>query len=118
MAYILRTHIEKRYLINGLKTVYGIGPSQSENILRRLGFQKKFLLKNVTEEDINLITQLVEELKIDIKGDLQRGFKQRVDYLANLKTYRGIRHRQGLPLRGQRTHTNGRTAKKLRSRKN
>lgn len=117
MAYILRTHIQKKYLFFGLKMIYGIGASISASLCHRLGFQKKFLLKNLTEEDIYAISQLVDELKFNIKGDLERWLKQKVDFLSTLKTYRGIRHRQGLPVRGQRTHTNASTPKKLRFKK-
>ena len=117
MAYILRTHIKKKYLVPGLTAVYGIGKSMSLSLCQRLGFQKTFLLKNLTDEDIYQISQLIEELKILTKGDLSRWVKQKIDHLSSLKTYRGIRHRQGLPLRGQRTHTNARTAKKLRLKK-
>lgn len=117
MAYILRTHIKKKYLVPGLTAVYGIGKSMSLSLCQRLGFQKTFLLKNLTDEDIYQISQLIDELKILTKGDLSRWVKQKIDHLSSQKTYRGIRHRQGLPLRGQRTHTNARTAKKLRLKK-
>jgi small subunit ribosomal protein S13 len=114
MVYILRTHLKKKYLIQALRDVYGLGNSLSLQLCRSLGFQRHFLLKDVTDEDIYYIDQLMEDLKLAIKGDLQRVIKQRIDELASTKSYRGLRHRQGLPLRGQRTHTNARTAKKLR----
>lgn len=114
MAYILRTQVKKKYLIQGLTQVFGLGYSLSKNLCSRLGFQQKFLTHKLTDEDIYRIGLLVEELKILVKGDLQRWVKQKIESLAVLKTYRGIRHRQGLPLRGQRTHTNAKTAKKLR----
>ena len=112
MTYILRTHMKKKYLVQGLTLVYGIGKSTSLDLCKRLGFQKMFLLKNISDEQIYHLTEVVEELKLLLKGDLQYWIKQKIDRLANLKTYRGIRHRQGLPLRGQRTHTNARTQKK------
>ena len=114
MVYILRTHLKKKYLVQALRDVYGLGGSLSVQLGRSLGFQKHFLLKDVTDEDIYYIDQLMDDLKLAIKGDLQRVIKQRIDELASLKSYRGLRHRQGLPVRGQRTHTNARTAKKLR----
>jgi small subunit ribosomal protein S13 len=117
MAYILRTHIEKKKLIVGLCLVFGIGHSLSKKICNNLGFQNSFLLKNLTDEDIYLISLFVDDLKILVKGDLNRWLKQKIDYLVSLNTYRGFRHRQGLPLRGQRTHTNARTTKKLRFKK-
>jgi len=56
----------------------------------------------------------MEDFNFSIKGDLQRIIKQRIDNLVSIKSYRGIRQRQGLPVRGQRTHTNARTCKSLR----
>ena len=114
MTYILRTHIQKKYLVQGLQSVYGIGPHISSQICQRLGLQKTFLLKNVSDEQVFQILQCVEELNIPLKGELQRQLKQKIDKLVALKTIRGIRHRQGLPVRGQRTHTNARTQKKFR----
>lgn len=117
MAYFLRTHIEKKRLVLGLCSVFGLGPSLSKKICANLGFQSSFLLKNLTDEDIYLISLFVEDLNILIKGDLNRWLKHKIDYLISLNIYRGSRHRQGLPLRGQRTHTNARTIKKLRFKK-
>ena len=114
MAYLLRTYLKKKYLVKALKAVYGIGDSWSVNLCHSLGFQKKFLLKDLTDEDIYHIDQLVTKLNLPIKGDLQRIKKQKIDRLASIRSYRGIRHRQGFPVRGQRTHTNARTVKKLR----
>ena len=113
MAYLLRTYLKKKYLINALKAVYGLGDSWSIYICRSLGFQKTFLLKDLTDEDVYHIDQFVRELNLPIKGDLQRINKQNIDLLASIRSYRGIRHRQGFPVRGQRTHTNARTVKKL-----
>jgi small subunit ribosomal protein S13 len=114
MAYILRTHIKKKYLVHGLESVYGIGCFLSKRICQSLGFQKSFQLKNITNEQIFHLSQSVDEWNYPLKGELQRIIKQRIDKLATLKTFRGIRHRQGLPVRGQRTHTNAKTQKKLK----
>jgi len=114
MAYILRTHIKKKFLGQGLTSVYGIGSFLSKKICKSLGFQKSFQLKNVTNEQIFNLTQLVDEWNYPLKGELQRVLKQRIEKLTTLKTFRGIRHRQGLPVRGQRTHTNAKTQKKLK----
>jgi small subunit ribosomal protein S13 len=114
MIYILRTHLKKKYLIHALQEVYGLGCSLSVQLSRSLGFQKNFLLKDLSDEDIYYIDQLMDDLRLTIKGDLLRITKEKVDELVSIKSYRGIRHRQGLPVRGQRTHTNARTVKKLR----
>jgi small subunit ribosomal protein S13 len=119
MSYILRTSIkiQKKYLQKGLTLVYGVGPSLSKNICNRLGLQKNFLIKNVSDFDISDISQLVDQLKINVKGDLQKWLKEKTKLLLSIRSYRGIRRKQGFPVRGQRTHTNGRTAKKLRLRR-
>nr|YP_008519344.1 30S ribosomal protein S13 [Nannochloropsis granulata]AGI48923.1 30S ribosomal protein S13 [Nannochloropsis granulata] len=114
MVYILRTHLKKKYLIQALREVYGLGNSLCFQLCKSLGFQKYFLLKEITHEDIYHIDQLLENSKLTIKSDLQRTIKERIDCLVGIKTYRGIRLRQGLPVRGQRTHTNARTCKNLR----
>lgn len=114
MAYILRTHVKKKYLFYGLQSVYGIGSFLSEQICKRLGFNKTFTIKDLTDDQLFQILQCVEELGIPLKGELQRQLKHDIDKLITLKTFRGIRHRQGLPVRGQRTHTNARTPKRLR----
>lgn len=114
MAYLLRTYLKKKYLVHALTAVYGIGSSWSVNLCQSLGFQNKFLLKDLSDEDIYRIDQLVTELDLPIKGDLHRIKKQNIDQLASIRSYRGLRHRQGFPVRGQRTHTNFRTVRKLR----
>lgn len=114
MSYILRTHVKKKYLFYGLQSVYGLGSFLSRQICKRLGLTVTFLIKNLTDEQLFQISQCVEELGISLKGELQRQLKHNVDKLLTLKTFRGIRHRQGLPVRGQRTHTNARTQKRLR----
>jgi small subunit ribosomal protein S13 len=114
MAYLLRTHVKKKYLSYALCAVYGIDKALSSQICLSLGFQKNFLIKNLSNEQIYSLGQYVEEKDIPVKGDLLRWVKQRIDTLVCLRVFRGVRHRLGLPLRGQRTHTNARTAKKLR----
>lgn len=114
MAYLLRTYVKNKYLMHALCAVYGIKESLALKICRALGYQKNFLTTNLSEEQTYWISQYVEEQDLLIKGDLQRLVNQKIESLSNLRTYRGIRHRLGLPLRGQRTHTNARTAKKLR----
>lgn len=119
MLYILRTsiNIEKKYLYKGLTLIYGVGPFLSKKICDRLGFQKNFLIKDVSDFDIADISQLADQLKINVKGDLQRWLKEKVNLLIKIRSYRGIRRIQGFPVRGQRTHTNARTARRLRVRR-
>lgn len=114
MLYLLRTQLKKKYLVHALRDVYGLGKPLSIKICQSLGFQKHFLLKDIQDEDIYNLDQLIEDFNFSIKSDLQRIIKQRIDNLVSIKAYRGIRQRQGLPVRGQRTHTNARTCKSLR----
>lgn len=114
MTYVLRTYVKKKYLFNALCAVYGVNQSLASDICTKLGYQKKFLTKNLNDKQIYNINKYVEEKEFLVKGDLQRWLKQKIDLLSSLKTYRGLRHRLGLPVRGQRTHTNARTVKKLR----
>ena len=86
MTYILGTHIRKKYLVNGLQSVYGLGGGLSSQVCQRLGYQKKFLLQNITDEQIFNLSQCVEELNIPIKGELQRWWKYKIDRLISLKT--------------------------------
>lgn len=115
MAYVLRTHIKKKYFLQGLTSVYGIGLPFSKMLCKRLGFTKSFLVKDLTDDRNARLTEIVNELDYDIQGDLLRQKKQERENLLSMKTYRGIRLRQGLPVRGQRTHTNAKTSKRSRS---
>lgn len=117
MIYILRTNVKNKYFLKGLCCIYGIGFSQAGLISKSLGFQNKFLVNLLEEKDYQYIPHVVEKLRIKIKGELKRWLKLKIDNLLYLKTYRGNRHRQNLPVRGQRTHTNARTAKNLRNKK-
>jgi small subunit ribosomal protein S13 len=114
MTYVLRTYVKKKYLFYALCAVYGINESLAQQICAKFGFQKTFLTKNLSDKQIYSINKYVEEKEFLIKGDLHRWLKQKIDLLSSIKSYRGLRHRLGLPVRGQRTHTNAKTVKKLR----
>jgi small subunit ribosomal protein S13 len=114
MTYVLRTYIKKKYLKNALCAVYGINESLASQICANLGYQKKFLTEKLSDKQVYDINNYVEKRKFLIKGDLHRWLNEKIDLLSAIKTYRGLRHRLGLPVRGQRTHTNARTVKKLR----
>nr|YP_009579054.1 ribosomal protein S13 [Vischeria stellata]QBK36843.1 ribosomal protein S13 [Vischeria stellata] len=117
MIYILRTNVKNKNLLRGLCNIYGIGFSQAGLVCKSLGFQKKFLVNLLEEKDYIFIPYVVEKLRIKIKGELKRWLKLKIDNLSYLKTYRGSRHRQNLPVRGQRTHTNARTAKNFKKKR-
>lgn len=114
MTYLLRTSIEKKYLLTGLTSVYGLGLASSKVLFKRLGFTPSFLVKSLTVDQEIRIAEVVKELKLPLLGNLQRQKKESAEALFSIKSYRGIRLYQGLPVRGQRTHTNAKTAKKFR----
>ena len=98
---------EKRIEI-GLTYIYGIGRSLSNRILQDAGVNPDTRVKNLSEGEINTL-QTVIQRDYKIEGDLRRIVKDNLKRLASIGTYRGMRHRRNLPVRGQRTRTNART---------
>ena len=94
----------------GLTYIYGIGRTRSKSILFRSGidFDKKVV--DLTEEEVSKIRQIIED-EGSVEGDLRKEVSLNVKRLIEMGSYRGLRHRRGLPVRGQRTHTNSRTRK-------
>ena len=99
---------EKRVEI-GLTYVYGIGLSTSQKILKEAGINPDTRVKDLTDDDVNKIRKAMEPYKVE--GDLRREVALNIKRLTEIGCYRGIRHRRGLPVRGQRTKTNARTRK-------
>jgi small subunit ribosomal protein S13 len=94
----------------GLTSIYGIGRSTSNKVLQKTGVSPETYVKNLTEEEIvNLRDTIDGELMVE--GDLRRERSQDVKRLTEIGAYRGVRHRRGLPVRGQRTKTNARGRK-------
>ncbi|MCC7497187.1 MAG: 30S ribosomal protein S13 [Bryobacterales bacterium] len=94
----------------GLTYIYGIGRTRSNSILHRAGVNADKKVGDLTEEEINRIRQVIEE-EGAVEGDLRKEISMNIKRLIEMGSYRGLRHRRGLPLRGQRTHTNARTRK-------
>ena len=99
---------EKRVEI-GLTYIYGIGLTSSQKILKEAGVDPDTRVKDLTDEQINSIRKAMEGYKTE--GDLRREVALNIKRLTEIGCYRGIRHRKGLPVRGQRTKTNARTRK-------
>ena len=93
----------------GLTYVYGIGKSTAKEILKATGISEDVRVKDLTEEEVTKIRKEVEKIKVE--GDLRREVAMNVKRLMEIGSYRGLRHRRGLPVRGQRTKTNARTRK-------
>ena len=92
-----------------LTYIFGIGRSTSNEILEKAGVDKDIKVKDLTEEQVGKIRTIVEEYKIE--GELRKEIRLNIKRLLDIKSYRGLRHRNGLPVRGQKTKTNARTRK-------
>ena len=94
----------------GLTYIYGIGRARSMSILMRAGVNPDKKVKDLTEDEVTRIRQIIEE-EGGVEGDLRKELAMNVRRLIEIGSYRGMRHRRSLPVRGQRTHTNARTRK-------
>ena len=94
----------------GLTFIYGIGRTRSLSILIRAGVDPDKKVKDLTEDEVTRIRQIIEE-EGGVEGDLRKELAMNVRRLIEIGSYRGMRHRRSLPVRGQRTHTNARTRK-------
>ncbi len=101
---------EKRVDI-ALRYVYGLGPVNSRDILARENIDPALRAKNLSEAQLSQIVNAIQEGKYVIEGDLRREIGMNLKRLQAIKSYRGVRHLKGLPVRGQRTQTNARTRK-------
>ena len=101
---------EKRVEI-GLTYIYGIGRTTASKICADTNINPDTRVKDLTEEEVDVIRKYIDENHIMVEGDLRRERNQNVKRLMEIGCYRGLRHRRGLPVRGQRTHTNARTRK-------
>jgi len=94
----------------GLTYIYGIGRTRARSILHRAGVDFNKRIGELTEEETTRIRQIIEE-EGAVEGDLRKEIAMNIKRLIEMGSYRGLRHRRGLPVRGQRTHTNARTRK-------
>ena len=99
----------KRAVIS-LQYIYGIGRTTAHSIIEEAGIPFETRTKDLTEEQTRKIREIIEA-KYKVEGDLRRETTMNIKRLMDLGCYRGLRHRKGLPVRGQRTHTNARTRK-------
>ena len=94
----------------GLTYIYGIGRSTSNEILAKLGIEPDRKVRDLTEEEVIKLRELIDK-DFTVEGDLRRERSQNVKRLQEIGSYRGLRHRRGLPVHGQNTKTNARTRK-------
>lgn len=97
-----------------LRYIYGIGPSRSKEVIVAAEVDPNIRARELTEEQLNRLTAVITEKKLAVEGDLRRQIAGNLKRLQAINCYRGIRHRRGLPVRGQRTSTNARTRKGAR----
>lgn len=93
-----------------LTYIYGLGRSTAQKILREAGVDRNIKSDDLTEGQVASLRKIIDEHH-KVEGDLRRDLSMNIKRLMDLGTYRGLRHRKGLPVRGQRTHTNARTRK-------
>jgi small subunit ribosomal protein S13 len=91
-----------------LRYVYGIGPTVSDEIVTELSLDPAKRVKDLTEEEVNRINSLISK-SLKVEGDLRREIQSNIKRLIEIGSYKGLRHRRNLPVRGQRTRTNART---------
>jgi small subunit ribosomal protein S13 len=94
----------------GLTYIYGIGRSTSNNLLHRLGIEPDTYVRDLTEDEVGKLRDAIDD-GLTVEGDLRRERSQDIKRLQDIGCYRGLRHRRGLPVRGQNTKTNARTRK-------
>jgi small subunit ribosomal protein S13 len=100
---------EKRVEI-GLTYIYGIGPSASKQILNQLNISPDTRVRNLSEDEITRLRSMIDK-EFKVEGDLRREISMNIKRLQEIGSYRGVRHRRSLPVRGQRSRTNARTRK-------
>ncbi len=93
-----------------LRYIYGVGPKIAEDIVKEAGLEGQARANTLTEDELAHVGGIIEE-KLVIEGALRRQVSQNINRLRDIRSYRGDRHRRGLPVRGQRTQTNARTRK-------
>lgn len=113
MIYIFDTELsENKLIFNALTQIYGISEKRAAFICKTLGFSRNLKVKNLSKDQITELLKLIDILNLTLASDLKKIKFLAVKNLISIKSYRGIRRNQGLPVRGQRTHTNAKTSRK------
>lgn len=113
--YIFETELSENKSISlALTKIYGLGISTSKIITKKLGFLSNLKTKHLTQGQLNLIVKITNSFNIKLAGDLKKIQTLNIKRLISIKSYRGLRMFQGLPVRGQRTHSNSQTSKKFK----
>lgn len=111
--YIFESELPKnKSILFALTTIFGIGKLNSFLLCKKLGFSQNLKIKNLSKEQINKLIKNIELSNLLLVSDLKKERLLKLKKLLSIKSYRGLRRNQGLPVRGQRTHTNARTSRK------
>lgn len=94
----------------GVQSIYGIGPTRAIKMLEKVGVNPDTRVRDLTDEEVTKIANVIQN-DYKVEGDLRREVTANIKRLMDINAYRGMRHKRGLPVRGQRTHTNARTRK-------
>ena len=94
----------------GVQAIYGIGPTRAIQMLEKVGVNPDTRVRDLTDEEVTKIASVIQN-DYKVEGDLRREVTANIKRLMDINAYRGMRHKRGLPVRGQRTHTNARTRK-------
>ena len=112
MARILGVDIPRNKAMRiAIQSLYGVGPFVARDVLTKANVDLEKSSNDLSEEEVTAIRNCLEEQGYKVEGDLRREVGLNIKRLRDLNCYRGIRHKKGLPVRGQRTHTNARTRK-------
>jgi small subunit ribosomal protein S13 len=117
MIYLLETNLpEKKSIFFALTYIYGIGEKTSFLICKKLGFSINLKVKDITQEQLVDILKTIEDSQLIFSNELKKLKMLTLKNLVSIKSYRGLRKVRGFPVRGQRTHTNAKSASKLNKR--
>ena len=109
LVQLVQTYQETNVLI-GLTYIYGIGRTSADRILKEAGVNPDTRCRDLTDDEVKRLSAVIDESQV-VEGDLRREIAMNIKRLQEIGCYRGIRHRKGLPVRGQKTKTNARTRK-------
>lgn len=115
MLYLLETKLpENKSVFFALTNVYGIGRNTASLICKKLGFSVNLKTKDLTQEQVEELLQIVDSMDLTLNNELKKLRSLTLKTLVSIKSYRGLRRVRGLPVRGQRTHTNAKSSRKGR----
>lgn len=115
MIYIFETElVETKSITAATADIYGLGLSTSKLISKKLGFLSNLRVRHLTKNQFNSLKITITSLNKELAGDLRKTKTLNIKRLISIKSYRGLRMFRGLPVRGQRTHSNARTARKFK----